>query len=286
MNPDWPGGPPPGWYPDPAGVKAWRWWDGQGWTGFASDPSAPHRPGPAWPQTPAFDPASDASRGPSPGTWVHDRFAAEVRAGPWARRALAGYLAVILVGLLAAWAERSAIRQLVHNIDVERQTGVVQDQALPSDLNLLTLLNLVLIAPFYILFLRWQFEAAKTAQFLSVPARRSPGLGVGSWFIPVVNLWFPYQSIRDCLPPGDPGRTVVARMWALFIGVLAMNTATAVLALLGSPIGFVFAAVTLALGVGFALEGRAAVELIADTHRRLLSPGPSGPGDRRAATGP
>ncbi len=75
-------------------------------------------------------------------------------------------------------------------------------------------------------------------------------------------------------------------MWALFIGVLAMNTVTAVLALLGSPIGFVFAAVTLALGVGFALEGRAAVELIADTHRRLLPPGPSGPADQPTAPGP
>ncbi len=34
MDPKWFGGPPPGWYPDPAGVKAWRWWDGHGSIAF------------------------------------------------------------------------------------------------------------------------------------------------------------------------------------------------------------------------------------------------------------
>jgi Protein of unknown function (DUF2510) len=30
--PDTPIGPPAGWYPDPAGGQAIRWWDGNGWT--------------------------------------------------------------------------------------------------------------------------------------------------------------------------------------------------------------------------------------------------------------
>jgi hypothetical protein len=29
---DEPGLPPAGWYPDPAGAAAWRWWDGRSWT--------------------------------------------------------------------------------------------------------------------------------------------------------------------------------------------------------------------------------------------------------------
>ncbi|WP_104525507.1 phospholipid scramblase-related protein [Blastococcus atacamensis] len=36
--------PPPGWYPDPAGSPAARWWDGQGWTEHLQQPPAPPAP--------------------------------------------------------------------------------------------------------------------------------------------------------------------------------------------------------------------------------------------------
>ena len=52
----------------------------------------------------------------------------------------------------------------------------------------------------------WQHRAASAARALGYPAARSPGWGVGCWFVPIVNLWMPYGAVRDCLPPGHPER--------------------------------------------------------------------------------
>jgi hypothetical protein len=41
---------PPGWYPDPSGAHAVRWWDGTAWTDHAASP--PSSPSPASPSAP------------------------------------------------------------------------------------------------------------------------------------------------------------------------------------------------------------------------------------------
>lgn len=41
----------------------------------------------------------------------------------------------------------------------------------------------------------WQFQLAQSTLRGSV--RRSPGMHVGSWFIPIVFWWFPYQNMKD-----------------------------------------------------------------------------------------
>ncbi len=191
---------------------------------------------------------------------------------PWAERGFAWYVVVIGVGLLLAWAESSSLRQIFHDIRVQTSTGVTQPQLSHSTTttNLASVGVLVVTAPFYVLVLIWQYRAAKTARLLNLPAAHSPGLGVGSWFIPVVNFWFPYQALRDCLPVGHPDRRSVGRMWACFISVLIANGITEVLAWTGNRAGFVFAAIALALGTGFALFGIRTVRSISACHRRLL----------------
>jgi hypothetical protein len=194
---------------------------------------------------------------------------------PWAKRAFVWYVVVIGAGLLVAWAQSSSFRQLFHDLRVEASTGVVQPQLNRSvtHTNLLGLATLAVTAPFYVLLLTWQYRAARTARLLHLPAAHSAGLGVGSWFIPIVNFWFPYQALRDCLPPGHADGRVVNRMWACFISALILTAVTEVLAFVGTPVGFFFAIAALALGVGFSLFGVHTVRSITAAHRQLLGLG-------------
>jgi hypothetical protein len=87
------------------------------------------------------------------------------------------------------------------------------------------LLGLVAIAAIVVTLI-WQHRAASAARALGFPTTHSPGWGVGSWFVPIVNLWFPYQAIRDCLPPDDPNRARILQWWlAYMVGGLAGGAA-------------------------------------------------------------
>jgi hypothetical protein len=69
-----------------------------------------------------------------------------------------------------------------------------------------------------VLFVIWFHQAATTAARLGRPARRSPGWAVGGWFIPIGNLFLPYQSARDFFRPGrDADRRRVLRWWLLYL---------------------------------------------------------------------
>lgn len=205
------------------------------------------------------------------------RFAAEEKAAPWARRAFFGFVLIGVATVLGAWADSAGIRHIFHTIQVANQEGVTPPRAtLPARDNLIGPVELLLEVPTYVLLLMWQFKAAYTARMLRLPARRSPGLGVGGWFIPIVNLWFPYQAIRDCLPVGHSGRRVVQGMWACFIIASAVQLATLILAFIGNRFGFATAIVAVILWVGFAVQGSRAVRLIAESHRGFLYPGGTG----------
>jgi hypothetical protein len=78
------------------------------------------------------------------------------------------------------------------------------------------LLGLIALAAIVVTLI-WQHRAASAARALGFPTTHSPGWGVGSWFVPIINLWFPYQAIRDCLPPGDPNRGRVLQWWLAYM---------------------------------------------------------------------
>ncbi|WP_400995217.1 DUF4328 domain-containing protein [Agromyces sp. GXQ0307] len=67
-----------------------------------------------------------------------------------------------------------------------------------------------------VLWAIWQYRAAKQVVGRT---RRSPGWHAGSWFVPIVSLWFPYQNISDLWRAVGLSRpSWQAVWWLLFLG--------------------------------------------------------------------
>ena len=120
-----------------------------------------------------------------------------------------------------------------------------------------------------IFFVVWQFRAATAARALGMPARRSPGAGVILWFIPVANLWCPYQAIRDCLPYDHPERRTVLRFWlALVVGELC-GGAGVVVGAFSRPAGIALIVVAVVVWSVAVVAGRRVLQASIDVHRSM-----------------
>jgi hypothetical protein len=233
--------PPPGWHPDPWGLAALRWWDGANWSGHVSGPPTSAGPDIVGEQT------------------------------------LARYVkpALLLGGLAQAAAMFGTAEQAQwfadHWDELNRTTGPVPRMPATTTIVLGQFGGLVGIVV-GVLFLLWFYRAASNGWASGLPARRGPGLATFSFIIPILNLWWPYQSTKDMIPIGDPGRSLVLRWWVLWLGggasIPLMFLAAAVS---GETATRVVAAMGAALMIAAAVAARAVVEHVTETHARMTA---------------
>ncbi len=204
-------------------------------------------------------------------SWAQSANVEEQHILPWAKKAtiaypvLGGATALIDLVTSSSWARYfHELRLLIDNPSIGSQLPQPRNPEWP-----------LILVPFsllvQILFVIWQYRAAITAQRLRYPARRSPALGVGSYLIPIVQFWFPYQSLRDCLPPGDPNRTMVLHTWLLLILTGIVNVALVVLLAEAHGLGIGLLVIQIGLETMLTLLGYRLVGAISAAHDRALA---------------
>jgi hypothetical protein len=119
----------------------------------------------------------------------------------FAQLALAGTILVTVLTVPALWHQRSLIQDAVAGRgsvtinDVEAADNAAQHWSNAG------LIALVLTG---VVFIVWFYRARRNAEgFNDDVQRRGPGWAIGAWFVPIFNLWAPYQIATDTLLASD-----------------------------------------------------------------------------------
>ncbi|MFE6965509.1 DUF4328 domain-containing protein [Agromyces sp. NPDC057679] len=160
-----PTSPAPGWYPAPDGSSQTWWWDGAGWT----------------------QPPTQAQYQPEPSPAAINAIA---RLATATQALLLVCIATCIATIGVETFGLSAVQDYLSGSDA---TVDRLDQYDQSTFVVGILSSIILVAT-GVIWVIWQFRVAKQ---VTGQTRRSPGWHAGSWFIPIISFWFPYQNISD-----------------------------------------------------------------------------------------
>jgi hypothetical protein len=195
----------------------------------------------------------------------------ELRLEPLARVAVVMPAVYLLAGLVVLRVNAAKWRVLGHQLHViwdDTRAGITPPTYnTPDVFSPLTLVvGLVTVGALVVVYV-WQHRAASAARALGFPAARSPAWGVGSWFVPIVNLWMPYGAIRDCLPPGHPRRGRVLQWWIALLAAQLLYSAASFCALASSGLALAVSIPAAVAALALAALSPGIVAAIAVAHR-------------------
>jgi hypothetical protein len=171
--------PPPGWFPDPqTGGRTWRWWDGAQW----APPGYGHA---------GYDPATHARA-------LAGSAASAAKTSVWLRW-------LMVANAVGVFAYASLAAAAGHPSSIGSNGAVVA-------IVVFAVYFSVSSWAFTGVLIAWLYHAGKYADLQPWPTIRSRTLGAFSILIPIVQLWWPYETIRDLFPPEAPPTTAL-RWW-------------------------------------------------------------------------
>jgi hypothetical protein len=116
-----------------------------------------------------------------------------IRLAWWTKLALAIWCAELLVRIFLILGAR---RDLLLFLDAKILISQVSFQNGRTTIALGPISNMVLLAV-VVLFFCWVYRAAANSRALGAHTTISPGWAVGWYFIPIANLWKPYEAMRE-----------------------------------------------------------------------------------------
>jgi len=239
-----------GWYPDPWGTPKNRWFDGEAWTPRVWPPEDSEAP-PTARRAPSRDVGDDQRLG----------------------RMLATVMPVAAAAMIAtAISGVAVLRWVADNWDEFVEATESGRRLEPEVAGWVSTLSWVGQFPLFaiqLLFLLWCYKTARAGRELGIPARRSPGWAVGSWLIPILNLWWPYQSVSDTVPADDPARTEIRRWWTLWLAMLASTLFVFASAFFAVTASLLAVVVQGALVIAAAIAARRMIVAVLVAHRTV-----------------
>jgi Domain of unknown function (DUF4328) len=136
---------------------------------------------------------------------------------------------LLVAQVVVALAEAVA---LLHRIDVVRDAGSLSTDAVRSANNVVGVIALIdglLFIATLVFWCIWQHHAQHNALLLTSGGLGfTPGWAVGWWFIPIANLWKPWQAVRELWKASHGGDAwhriatwpVLGWWWAVWIASL------------------------------------------------------------------
>ena len=234
-----PSSTPAGWYPDPWGQAPLRWWGGQVWTAHLTGPEQPH---PQFTGPPPVDASEQVDLAAGTAAWLTK---------------LVLIMPAVIFGTIVGFGV--AFRRVFDLIeDFDTSPGADPDEqfeqffdsfgAIAGGFAAVQFLNLIALA---VLVMRmvWTYRMVNAARTIGRGGSREPGLACAGWIIPVVNLWFPYQTMRDLFPADERPSSRLTTWWITYIFGL-LGTGATVLAMFLPVGGLIAVAVVAAVPVG------------------------------------